>query len=170
MARTKIDVQGVLNSSWQINAARNTANGVRNDLDWMRGQISGAILNRNNLRDRLRNVSTQISNVESRMSRIRVTTENGANRFYNTERTIATWNRNLQKNIQKDVSNNDYWNTGATVVSQQSNKKEKVDKKSSLWSWSDTWKLAESAGIVGTLASTIGGVITRERYRRKVLL
>ena len=160
MARTNIDVQGVLNSSWQVNAAKSTASGVRGDLDWMRGQISSAILNRNNLRERLRNVSVNISNVESRMNRIRTTAENGANRFYNTDRTVITWKRELQKNIQKNVSNSNGWNTGATVVSKQANKKEKVEKKSSLWSWSDTWKLAESAGIVGTLASTIGGAIT----------
>lgn len=101
MARTNIDVQGVLNSSWQVNAAKSTANGVRSDLDWMRGQISSAILNRNNLRERLRKVSVNISNVESRMNRIRITAENGAKRFYNTDRRVAVWKSSMTEEIAK---------------------------------------------------------------------
>lgn len=104
MARTKIDVQGVINANGQINSAKRTVNLIRDDLDWTREQISGSILNRNNLRQRLRNVSNSLRNVENRMNRIKVMVENGANSYKNTDKGVVTRRANIGKASKKVIA------------------------------------------------------------------
>lgn len=103
MGRTKIDVQGVINANGQINSAKRTVNLVRDDLDWMRGQISSSILSRSNLQQRLCNVSNSLRGVENRMNRIKVMVENGANSYKNTDRGVATRRANLGKVSKKVI-------------------------------------------------------------------
>ena len=103
MARTKIDVQGVINANGQINSAKRTVNSIRDDLDWTRGQISSSILNRSNLQQRLRNVSNSLRSVENRMNRIKVMVENGANSYKTTDRGVVTRRANVGKVSKKAV-------------------------------------------------------------------
>lgn len=103
MARTKIDVQGVINANGQINSAKRTVNKVREEFDWTSGQISSSILNRSNLRQRIRSVSNSLATVETRMSRIRNMVEHGANSYKNTDRTVVTWRASLNGKIAKKV-------------------------------------------------------------------
>jgi len=104
MARTKIDVQGVINANGQINSAKRTVNSIRDDLDWTRGQISSSILNRSNLQQRLRNVSNSLRSVENRMNRIKVMVENGANSYKTTDRGVVTRRANIGKVSKKVIA------------------------------------------------------------------
>lgn len=103
MARTKIDVQGVINVNTQMDAARKTVNTIRNDLNWTREKISGSVLKRNNLNARLHNVSNNLLAIENRMNRIRNVVENGANSYKNTDGTVVAWRAELNGKIAKKI-------------------------------------------------------------------
>lgn len=165
MGSIKINVGNVLTLSSQLQAANNIVYEVRGNLSSARRSIDGRILNRNNLFSRLQSVSSQLSSIEGRVSRIRGTVERGANNYRNADTLVTKWGTAVTNQFFGGIS---AVGNAALPLSgfngKQTSDKTKIEKKStdkfSLWSWSDTWKMIENAGIVGALLSTVGGAIT----------
>lgn len=165
MSRTIINVGAVLGLSSTITSAKTTVSSVKSSLDSTRSQIDGKVLNRNNIRNRLSNVSSRLSTIENRIFNIKNTVERGANGYYNADIRVMNMKSSLSEKINVHIGNTlDAWNTKGSGLSDKETDKvnikgESADKFFS-WTWKDTWKLTGSAGIIGSIASTVGGAIT----------
>ncbi len=107
MGCTKIDVSAIVGLSNQISSSKNTVSDVRDSVNAIRGQIDGRILGRNNLSARFSSATSQLMNIESRIGKVKTTTENGANRYQQTDIIVAGWKNEMIGNINsisQDVS------------------------------------------------------------------
>lgn len=107
MGCTKIDVGAIVGLSNQISSSKNTVSDVRDSVNAIRGQIDGRILGRNNLSARFSSATSQLMNIESRIGSVKTTTENGANSYMQTDRTVVAWKNEMIGNINsisQDVS------------------------------------------------------------------
>lgn len=100
MAKTVINVGGVIGLSPTINSAKSTVSNTRSSLNSTRGQIDSRILGRNNLGNRLSNVSSQLSNIETRITNIRNMVENGANSYYRADARVMNMKNALTGKIK----------------------------------------------------------------------
>lgn len=100
MAKTVINVGAVIGLSSIINSAKSTVSSTKSSLNSTRGQIDSRILGRNNLGNRLSNVSSQLSAIEIRISNIRNMVENGANSYYRTDARVMNMKNALTGRIK----------------------------------------------------------------------
>ncbi len=155
MGSTKINVGAVMGLSHYMLSAQSTAKGVQDSINSMRYQIDGQILNRNNISARLTAVSSQVERIASRINSVKTVAENGANSYYRTEQLVVSWKDSVSDNhiqIDSQVSGK---------VIQNNNPFE--------WNWKDTLKIISSAGIGGSIISTIGGLLTGGKPAEKII-
>lgn len=155
MGSTKINVGAVIGLSSQIQKANSIVSGVRVDLYSTRNHIDGRILNRNNLSNRLQSAISQLSTIETRISRIKGTAERGANSYFSTDSNVKSWSSALLGRIASAgfISQGVGIGLGASIISKQSASKTVVDEKDNGDSTfvkilKDDWKL-EGAVIEG---------------------
>lgn len=153
MGCTKIDVGAIVGLSNQISSSKNTVSDVRDSVNAIRGQIDGRILGRNNLSARFSSATSQLMNIESRIGSVKMTTENGANSYMQTDRTVVAWKNEMIGNINS--ISQDAHGSGVGSVTKTDTKE-----KSGLWSWDDTWNAVDQFGIVGSAISSVGSAIT----------
>lgn len=95
MARTKINITGVMNSTSKGNATRNVVAGAAGGIASTTYAIDSKILNRNNIRNRLTNVRNQVAAIEDDIAELTVSIINGAYRYQNTEIQVVNWARTV---------------------------------------------------------------------------
>ena len=85
MGMIRVDIGAVVSQSNETaNAQKNVAN-VKATVDSASRQLDPKVLGRNNIGNRLNQVSRQLSDIQSQVGRIQWTVENGANSYYSTE-------------------------------------------------------------------------------------
>lgn len=99
MASTKINVGAVIGLSSTISNAKTTLGTVKSSFNSTRRQIDGKILNRNNLANRFQNVYNTLGSIETKISRIKSTVENGANWYQDTDKTVLGWSNDIVENF-----------------------------------------------------------------------
>lgn len=88
MGSTRINVGEVIGLGALLQKAGGRVLGVRTDLNSIRNQLDERILNRNNLFNRLQAASSRLSDIESRITRIKSTAERGANSYSVTDLSV----------------------------------------------------------------------------------
>jgi len=78
MATTKINVTAVLQAGELASSAAGKIAGARNGAEGIRSRVDGKILSRGNLGNRLRNITAELSAIESQVRKIQQTAQNGA--------------------------------------------------------------------------------------------
>ena len=91
MATIKINVGSVIGLSDQIQRAKSTVSSVRSSVNTLKSQVDGRIQNRNNIASRFQSITNQLSTVETKISRIKSTVENGANKYYTIDTQVQSW-------------------------------------------------------------------------------
>lgn len=99
MASTKIDIGAVIGLSHTVSDAKTTITNVKSSFNSTRKQIDGKIMNRKNLANRFRSVYNALGAIESKVSRIKTTVENGANRYRDTDQTVLGWSNDIVENF-----------------------------------------------------------------------
>lgn len=99
MASTKINVGAVIGLSSTANRAKLAASNVRSAFNTTKKQIDSRILDRNNLASRFQSVYNKLGSVETKISRIRSTVENGANWYHDTDLTVQGWANDITGNF-----------------------------------------------------------------------
>lgn len=161
MGSVKINVGEVVGLAGQVQRAADIVSSVRADVIAARNCIDGRILSRSGLYNRLQSVSGQLSAAEGRVSRIKYTVENAANQYRQTDAQVTSWAASLGGTGFSSGKSAAFFATAVAVGSVEKAKKPEEKKDSSpLWSWSDTWKMAGTAGIIGSVVSVIGGAVT----------
>ena len=165
MGSTKINVGAVIGLGPQLQRVNSVVSSVRTDLYSTKNHIDGRILNRNNLSNRMQSAFSQLAAIENRIGRIKGTAERGANSYRDTDNLVVSWKNAIADQFPSRASSggNAAFFQSRISSKQDSEKKtvqEKTANDSSPWSWSDTWKMVGSAGIIGSVFSTIGGLIT----------
>lgn len=164
MGNIRINVGAVFAANSEIQSANNMVKRVESELKIVKNRIDGQILNRNNIFNRLQSVSSKLSATDSLLTRIERTVANGADNYRKTDNAIALW----QKGITPPAGAGVAVSLGLSFPTQifdsnQFFKRKKIDKKEkkpSVWSMEDTFKVIAEGGIVGSLISTIGSFIT----------
>lgn len=99
MAKTVINVGSVIGSSDQIKRSKKAVNDVKTSVNTLCQQVDSRIKNRNNIAGRFQSIVKDLSSVESKLSRIKSTVENGANKYYTTDTQIQSWRGNVNGKI-----------------------------------------------------------------------
>lgn len=99
MASTKINVGAVIGLSQTITSVKTTITNVKSSFNSTRKQIDGKIMNRSNLANRFQNVYNTLGSIESKVSRIKITAENGANWYHDTDQTVLGWSNDIVGNF-----------------------------------------------------------------------
>lgn len=121
----------------------------------------------NNLASEIESIQRSLSfNVKSRarisnqLTTLTKATQSNAQHVLSLKNTLSNA-ASTYSATEKRISGN-LTSAKAKVKSNTSVKGDTAEKNKStpLWSWSDTWKLIGSAGIIGSVISTVGGIIT----------
>lgn len=99
MSRTKINVSAVIDASRHINSAKTYVSSAKSSFTQTKNGIDGKIQNRSNIRDRLSTVQRQLSNIDSKIGRIRSTVQSGANQYRSTDDKVESWKRDINNKI-----------------------------------------------------------------------
>ncbi len=99
MASTKINVGAVIGLSHTVSGVKTTITNVKSLFNSTRKQIDGKIMNRNNLANRFQRVYNTLGSIESKVSRITATVENGANWYHDTDQTVLGWSNDIVGNF-----------------------------------------------------------------------
>ena len=168
MSRTIINVGAVIDATNQINSAKSSVSSAKSSFTQTKNGIDGKIQNRSNIRNRLNMVRTQLSNIDSKIEKIRSMVQSGANLYRSTDDRVESWRDEIRNNVgARSVAQ-----IASTWASYFDNPKDqkKVDQKEvsepkqkekkSLWSWDDTWDVVGEFGPVGTGISSVGQFFT----------
>lgn len=99
MASTKINVGAVIGLSYTVSDAKTTITNVRSSFNSTRKQIDGKIMNRNNLANRFQSVYNTLGSIETKVTQIKATVENGANWYHDTDQTVLGWSNDIVGNF-----------------------------------------------------------------------
>lgn len=163
MAQIKINVWEVVGLSSTITSAKNTVSNVKSCFSSTRNQVEGRVLNRNNLGNRMSNVSFQLSSIENRITSIKNMVEKGANSYYNADvRVMGMKNALTSKVNGLGIIGLGGSAIGGSEMSKQASDKTQVDNKAESESafkkiLKDDWKI-EGAVLEGK-AKTEGSVL-----------
>lgn len=153
MSLTKINVGSVVGLSPTVMSAYNNVSYVKNSFNSTRSHIDSKILSRNNIGNRLSNISNQLNNIGYRILDIKNTVENGANEYYRTDVRIIGMKNTIIHNVSEVGRASGLYNTIGSEIAKQALEKEKAEEKdSSEFSFEkflkDDWKL-EAAILSG---------------------
>lgn len=99
MSRTIINVSAIIDASRQINSAKTYVSSAKSSFTQTKNSIDGKIKNRYNINERLCTVQRQLSNIDSKIGRIRLTVQSGANQYCETDDRVESWKKDLKNNI-----------------------------------------------------------------------
>lgn len=99
MSRTKINVSAVIEAYRQISSAKTYVSSAKSSFTQTKNSIDSKIKNRSNIGNRLNTVQRQLSNIESKMGRIRSTVQSGANQYRSTDDKVESWKRDINTKI-----------------------------------------------------------------------
>ncbi len=101
MSRTVINVSAVVDALRQMDSARVNVIAAKNSFTQTKNSIDEKIQNRANIRDRLNTVQRQLSNIESKIGKIRSTVQYGANQYRTTDSKV----KSMKKQVNASLSN-----------------------------------------------------------------
>lgn len=168
MSRTKINVSAVIDATGQINSAKTYISSAKSSFTQTKNSIDGKIKNRSNIRNRLDTVQSQLSNIDSKIGRIRSTVQSGANQYRSTDEKVESWKKDLRNNVGVRAVGTitsswaSYFKNSDDVkdVTEKKTKEPSIVDKKSLWSWEDTWDVIGEFGPIGTGVSAVGQFFT----------
>ena len=99
MSRTIINVSAIIDASRQINSAKTYVSSAKSSFTQTKNSIDGKIKNRYNINERLCTVQRQLSNIDSKIGRIRLTVQSGANQYCETDDRVESWKKDLKNNV-----------------------------------------------------------------------
>lgn len=99
MSRTKINVSAVIDAYRQISSAKTYVSSAKSSFTQTKNSIDSKIKNRSNIRNRLDTVQHQLSNIDSKIGRIRATVQSGANQYRSTDEKVESWKKDLRNNV-----------------------------------------------------------------------
>ena len=170
MSRTMIDVSAVIGAAGQINAAKSYVGSARSSFTQTKNNLDPKILNRSNIWERMNVVQCQLSNIDSKIGRIGSIVYSGAIQYRVTDEKVESARKALKNSVTAhwviDTSSDwlshfketkkDKNKEKIEVKKQTSSKKEKM----TWWSWNNTLDMMGEAGILGSMLSTVGQLIT----------
>ena len=99
MSRTKINVSAVIDAYRQISSAKTYVSSAKSSFTQTKNSIDSKIKNRSNIRNRLDTVQRQLSNIDSKIGRIRSTVQSGASQYRSTDDKVESWKKDLRNNV-----------------------------------------------------------------------
>ena len=99
MSRTLINVGAVIDATNQINSAKSSVSSAKSLFTRTKNGVDEKIKTRYNIDARLSVVSNQLSSIDSQMSKIRSTVQNGANLYRTTDNTVESWREDIKNSV-----------------------------------------------------------------------
>ena len=99
MSRTVINVSAVIEALRQIDLAKANVSDAKNSFIQTKNSVDGKIQSRANIRDRLNNVQRQLSNIDSKIWKIRSTVQYGANQYRTTDDKVQSMRKQVNASI-----------------------------------------------------------------------
>ncbi len=99
MSRTKINVSAVIDAYGQISSAKTYVSSAKSSFTQTKNGIDSKIKNRANIGNRLDIVQSQLSNIDSKIGRIRSTVQSSANQYRSTDDKVESWRKDLKNNV-----------------------------------------------------------------------
>ena len=99
MSRTQINVSAVIDAYKQISSAKSYVGSAKSSFAQTKNSIDGKIKNRSNIKSRLDTVQRQLSNIDSKIGRIRLTVQSGANQYRSTDDNVEAMRKQIKTNI-----------------------------------------------------------------------
>ncbi len=99
MSRTKINVSAVIDAYSQISSAKTYVSSAKSSFTQTKNSIDGKIQNRYNIGNRLNTVQLQLSNIDSKIGKIRSTVQSSASRYRATDDRVESWKKDLKNNV-----------------------------------------------------------------------
>lgn len=99
MSRTAINVSGVIGASGKLNSAILYVCSASNSLAITKNGIDGKIKKRYDINNRLDNVKRQLSDINTKIGRIKATVNSSAEQYRMTDERVTSWLSEIRNNI-----------------------------------------------------------------------
>lgn len=150
MSKIRVNTEYLEQQRQQLEKVARELQNISEEVSYVNHNLSWQISSRSQIKTKLNDYSAYIGTMQSRTSGLSAALQSVSQQYQNTEKKLGAV-------VAKGES------TQKPATSETTQKKEETPAKKSLWSWSDTWKLAGQFGITGATVAVIGELITGGR-------